>query len=59
MFITFEEYIKTYLIIPSLIIIMAFLLPIILFLINVFLNRKQITKIAILKKIERVIIELS
>ena len=59
MFITFEEYIRTYIIIPSLVIIMAFLLPVTFFLINVFFNRKQITKMAILKKIERIIIELS
>ena len=31
MFITFEEYIRTYIIIPSLVIIMAFLLPVTFF----------------------------
>ena len=57
-FIAFEKYIKTYIEIPVYVFIFAFAFPILMSLVKMFLDRKQNTKIAILKKIKRIIVEL-
>ena len=59
MFISFEEYIKTYIQVPLYVIFMAFLFPIMMYIMkDMFFNRKEHIKKTILRNIERMIIEM-
>jgi len=56
-FVVFGEYIKTHIEIPIYVILLVSVLPIIMYIVKMFFDRKQNTKISILKKIKRILIE--